>query len=183
MEFVCSKTVDTGETRRMLYGVKHPHLDKHKAELLARRVRPFRRKQLVAVGPRLPDQRASAHLRQWPHAPAEPFFLHDCKSLRRFGPGAVSKNRGIARRDLIECTMMLNKEVDWQELGFVCDGRFLFTQRSLQTCLLPDKFSRFLPSEQGLRMTFTNQLAAAWQKNNSLLCVGLDPDRRNSRRT
>ncbi len=25
-------------------------------------------------------------------------------------------------------------------------------------------------------MTFTQQLAAAWQKNNSLLCVGLDPD-------
>jgi orotidine-5'-phosphate decarboxylase len=25
-------------------------------------------------------------------------------------------------------------------------------------------------------MTFTEQLAAAWQKNNSLLCVGLDPD-------
>jgi orotidine-5'-phosphate decarboxylase len=25
-------------------------------------------------------------------------------------------------------------------------------------------------------MTFIQQLAAAWQKNNSLLCVGLDPD-------
>jgi orotidine-5'-phosphate decarboxylase len=25
-------------------------------------------------------------------------------------------------------------------------------------------------------MTFTEQLAAAWQKNDSLLCVGLDPD-------
>jgi adenine-specific DNA-methyltransferase len=43
--------------------------------------------------------------------------------------------------------LMLNRNVDWQELGFVCDGRFLFTQRSLQTCVLPDKFSRFLPSE------------------------------------
>jgi hypothetical protein len=63
----------------------------------------------------------------------------------------------MPRRDLIECTMMLNKEVDWQELGFVCDGRFLFTQRSLQTCLLPDRFARFLPSEnpRDVRMTFT----------------------------
>jgi len=25
-------------------------------------------------------------------------------------------------------------------------------------------------------MTFTQMLAAAWRKNNSLLCVGLDPD-------
>ena len=57
------------------------------------------------------------------------------------------RNRLRQRRDLIECTLMLNKEVDWQELGFVCDGRFLFTQRSLQTCVLPERFSRFLPSE------------------------------------
>jgi len=41
MEFVFSKTVETGETRRMLYGIKHPHLDKHKDELLARRVKAF----------------------------------------------------------------------------------------------------------------------------------------------
>ena len=53
----------------------------------------------------------------------------------------------MQRRDLIECTMMLNKEVDWQQLGFVCDGRFIFTQRSLQTCLLPDKFARYLPKD------------------------------------
>ncbi len=25
-------------------------------------------------------------------------------------------------------------------------------------------------------MTFTEQLSAAWQRNDSLLCVGLDPD-------
>ena len=60
---------------------------------------------------------------------------------------SLLKNRQISRRDLIECTMMLNKEVDWQEQGFICDGRFLFTQRSLQTCLLPDKFSRYLPKD------------------------------------
>ena len=73
------------------------------------------------------------------------------KSLDNKIDGAVlalfPRNERIARRDLIECTMLLNHEVDWQELGFVCDGRFLFTQRSLQTCVLPEKFSRFLPPE------------------------------------
>jgi len=58
-----------------------------------------------------------------------------------------TKNRRMQRRELIECMLMLNRNVDWQELGFVCDGRFLFTQRSLQTCVLPEKFSRFLPPE------------------------------------
>ena len=36
----------------------------------------------------------------------------------------------------------LNK-VDWQELGFLCDGRYLFTQRSLVNCPLPEVFSKF----------------------------------------
>jgi hypothetical protein len=79
----------------------------------------------------------------------------------------------MQRRDLIECTMMLNKEVDWQQLGFVCDGRFIFTQRSLQTCLLPDKFARYFPR---ISHDLHRTTRCRWQKNNSLLCVGLDPD-------
>ena len=27
-------------------------------------------------------------------------------------------------------------DTDWQELGFVCDGRFLFSQRSLENAML-----------------------------------------------
>jgi hypothetical protein len=43
-------------------------------------------------------------------------------------------------RILARAAELLNDAVDWQELGFVCDGRFLFSQRSLQTCMLPDVF-------------------------------------------
>jgi hypothetical protein len=35
--------------------------------------------------------------------------------------------------------------VDWADLGFVCDGRFLFTQRSLEQTPLPESFRAFLP--------------------------------------
>ena len=77
----------------------------------------------------------------------EPFFLHDCHAFDGSILALFTNNRRMQRRDLIDCTMMLNKEVDWQQLGFVCDGRFIFTQRSLQTCLLPDKFSRYLPKD------------------------------------
>ena len=34
----------------------------------------------------------------------------------------------------------------------------------------------FCPSTKRLTVTFINQLSAAWEKNHSLLCVGLDPD-------
>jgi len=146
MEFVYSKTVETGATRRMLYGIKHPHLDKHKEELLARRVKVFDESNWWQWGRAFP---ISEHPRIYVNGRTrkpEPFFLHDCNSFDGSILALFPKNQRISRRDLIECTMMLNKEVDWQQLGFVCDGRFIFTQRSLQNCLLPEKFSRYLPS-------------------------------------
>jgi adenine-specific DNA-methyltransferase len=148
MEFVCSKTVDTGETRRMLYGIKHPHLDKHKAELLARRVKHFDESNWWQWGRAFPITEQPRIYVNGRTRKAEPFFLHDCNSFDGSVLALFPKNPRIARRDLIECTMMLNKEVDWQQLGFICDGRFIFTQRSLQTCLLPDKFSRYLPKDR-----------------------------------
>lgn len=145
MEFVYSKTVETGETRRMLYGIKHPHLDKHKAELLGRRVRKFDESNWWQWGRAFPiNEQPRIYVNGRTRKP-EPFFLHDCLSFDGSILALFPKNPRIARRDLIECTMMLNKEVDWQQLGFICDGRFLFTQRSLQTCLLPEKFARYLP--------------------------------------
>jgi len=147
MEFVCSKTVETGETRRMFYGMKHPHLEKHKTELLARRVTTFDESNWWQWGRACP---LNDHPRIYVNGrtrKAEPFFLHDCHSFDGSILALFTRNQRMSRRELIRCMMMLNKEVDWQQLGFICDGRFIFTQRSLQTCLLPDKFSQFLPSD------------------------------------
>lgn len=148
LDFVCSKTADTGETRRMIYGIEHPALLPHKQRLLARRVRKFDEANWWHWGRHFPvndDPRIYVNGRT---RKPEPFFLHDCPNFDGAILALFPKNRRMRRRDLIECTMMLNHEVDWQQLGFVCDGRFLFTQRSLQTCLLPDKFSRYLPKDE-----------------------------------
>lgn len=147
MEFVCSKTVVTGETRRMLYGIKHPHLDKHKAELLARRVTHFDESNWWQWGRHFPINNKPRIYVNGRTRRADPFFLHDCLAFDGAILALFTRNERLPRRELIELTLMLNREVDWQELGFMCDGRYLFTQRSLQTCLLPDKFSRFLPKE------------------------------------
>ncbi|PKO92033.1 MAG: SAM-dependent methyltransferase [Betaproteobacteria bacterium HGW-Betaproteobacteria-10] len=148
MEFVCSKTVETGETRRMLYGIKHPHLDKHKEALLARRVQTFNESNWWQWGRAFPINNFPRIYVNGRTRQPEPFFLHDCNSFDGSILALFTKNQRLPRRELIECTLLLNKEVNWQELGFVCDGRFLLTQRSLQTCLLPEKFARFLPSEK-----------------------------------
>ena len=147
MEFVCSKTVETGETRRMLYGIKHPHLDKHKDELLARRVTSFDESNWWQWGRHFPINNKPRIYVNGRTRKLQPFFLHDCLAFDGSVLALFTRNEHLPRRELIECTLMLNKEVDWQELGFICDGRFIFTQRSLQTCLLPDSFSRFLPKD------------------------------------
>jgi adenine-specific DNA-methyltransferase len=145
MEFVCSKTVETGETRRMLYGIKHPHLEKHKETLLARRVRPFDEGNWWQWGRAFPINLKPRIYVNGRTRRADPFFLHDCNAFDGSVLALFTKDERMPRRELIECTLLLNRAVNWQELGFVCDGRFLFTQRSLQTCLLPEKFARFLP--------------------------------------
>ena len=148
MEFVCSKTIETGETRRMLYGITHPHLEQHKTELLARRIREFDESNWWEWGRKFPLNRLPRIYVNGRTRKPTPFFLHDCLNFDGSILALFPRHTQISRRDLIECTMMLNHEVDWQQLGFVCDGRFLFTQRSLQTCLLPDKFSRYLPKNE-----------------------------------
>lgn len=147
MEFVYSKTARTGETRRMYYGVKNAHLAAHKPELLERRVASFDESNWWQWGRAFPINNHPRIYVNGRTRQADPFFLHDCNAFDGSVLALFPQNRQLQRRDLIECTLMLNRDVDWQELGFVCDGRFLFTQRSLQTCLLPDKFSRFLRKE------------------------------------
>lgn len=147
LDFVCSKTVDTGETRRMIYGVQHPHLDAHKERLLARRVKRFDERNWWTWGRAHPvSERPRIYVNGKTRQP-EPFFLHDSPHFDGSVLALFPKNPRISRRDLIQAVVMLNREVDWQELGFVCDGRFLFTQRSLQTSLLPGAFARFLAKE------------------------------------
>jgi len=141
-EFVCSKTVDDGQLRRMIFGIPHPHLEAHKEQLLARRVRHFDesnwwhwgRLHHQSDGPRI---YVNAKTRR-----PRPFFQHACTCYDGSILALFPKWPGM---DLAQVTEWLNDRVDWSELGFVCDGRFLFTQRTLQNCLLPDDFEQFLP--------------------------------------
>lgn len=139
-DFVCSKTIDTGATRRMIYDIQHPFLLVHKERLIQRRIRPFTESNWWRWGrdfhhSPLPRIYVNAKTRR-----EQPFFIHPCEKY----DGSVLAL--FPRRDTIDlglATSMLNTKVDWLEQGFVCDGRFLFSQRSLQHCLLPDDFTVF----------------------------------------
>ena len=141
-DFVCSKTAQTGALRRMIYLDREgpiPWLAQFKERLLARRVTRFDeanwwkwgRRHSVSDAPRL-------YVNQKTRQP-RPFFLNDCRNY----DGAILALFPHRREaDLARLVDMLN-DVDWAELGFVCDGRFLFAQRSLEQALLPEDFAPF----------------------------------------
>ena len=146
-DFVCSRTAQTGELRRMIFDppAPLPWLEQFKERLLARRVTRFDehnwwkwgRRHHVSEAPRVYVNNKTRNPR--------PFFVHACGNYdgavlalfpRRLCP------RGYADADPRQLADLLN-EVDWAELGFVCDGRFLFSQRSLEQTLLPEAFAPF----------------------------------------
>ena len=142
-DFVCSHTVQTGQTKRMIFEAASPeakaHLLQHKPALLARKVTRFDEGNWWRWGrfhphtdtPRIYVNQKTRH--------AQPFYLHDCRNW----DGAVLALFPHQRHaDVRQLAALLN-DVDWGELGFVCDGRFLFAQRSLEQALLPESFLEF----------------------------------------
>lgn len=141
MEFVCSKTRDTGQTRRMFYNVKHPALEPHKETLLARRIRNFDDANWWHWGRAYPVSDSPRIYVNGKTRRPQPFFVHDCTAYDGSMLALFPKIPGM---DLTAAAHLLNTAVPWEQLGFVVDGRFLFTQRTLATCLLPDAFRDLL---------------------------------------
>ena len=144
-DFVCSSTRTTGKTRRMIWvGPDDPPADSllpHKARLIARGIRPFDESNWWHWGRGYPENnRPRIYVNGRTRQP-QPFFQHPCPHF----DGAIL---AIFPHDpdinLPAFCAALNA-VAWEQLGFVCDGRYLFTQRSLENAPLPEDFARFLP--------------------------------------
>ncbi len=141
VDFVCSTTRKTGQTRRMIYNQWLPELDAHKERLINRGIRRFDesnwwqwgRHHHLSPRPRVYVNNKTRH--------REPFFLHPSIHYDGSVLALFPHNPAI---DMEGLTRALNA-VDWEELGFVCDGRYLFSQRSLEDTLLPAHFAQFVP--------------------------------------
>lgn len=147
-DFVCSTTERTGETRRMIFPVEKSeqdllaYLEPFKDRLLRRRVAAFTetnwwqwgRRHYVSTAPRI---YVNGRTRK-----AQPFFLHPCNHYDGAVLALFPHRPDLTPMQLQQLVTLLNA-VDWHELGFVCDGRFIFSQRSLEHALLPEDFSGF----------------------------------------
>ena len=138
-DFVCSYTYKTGKTKRMIFNIKIPFLESNKKELLQRGIRAFHENNWWEWG-RL--HHISDGKRIYVNAKTRnknPFFVHPCKNYDGALLAIFPKNQDISEHFLAE---KLN-EVNWYELGFVCDGRYIFSQKSLENCFLPEHFSQY----------------------------------------
>ncbi len=144
-EFVCSSTIKTGQTRRMIWVNKDdpppPALQPHKERLISRGIRPFDEGNWWHWGRGYPQTQAPRIYVNGRTREKLPFFLHHCM---HFDGAVLALFPHDPTSDLHALRDALNA-VAWDTRGFVCDGRYLFTQRSLENAPLPESFSRFLP--------------------------------------
>ena len=139
MDFVNSKTISTGETKKMFYDIKAKELLTYKDELFNRRIKKFTEENWYKWGRGFYISNEPRIYVNMKTRISEPFFTHPCKNY----DGSILAVFPKFKDNLHEVIEMLNK-VDWKELGFVCNGRFIFTQKSLENCILPKEFSKFL---------------------------------------
>lgn len=147
-DFVCSHTIQTGCTRRMLWQAPgspapHPALHPHKERLISRRIRNFDESNWWQWGRGYPETDMPRLYVNQKTRQSRPFFLHPCP---HFDGAVLALFPQRPEIDLSVLCAAMN-EVDWAELGFVCDGRFIFSQRSLENAPLPASFHAFLPPQ------------------------------------
>jgi len=135
-DFVCSSTYKTGQTKRMIFNEKNEYLEKHKTILIERQIKQFDETNWWQWG-RL--HHITEKKRIYVNSKTRtknPFFTHECKNYDGSVLAVFPKNQQADEKQLCE---KLNA-VNWYELGFVCDGRYIFAQKSLENSLLPDYF-------------------------------------------
>ncbi|MER2513122.1 MAG: class I SAM-dependent methyltransferase [Nitrosomonas ureae] len=150
-DFVCSSTVKYGKTRRMIWLGKNDgppdSLLPHKERLMSRGIRAFDESNWWQWGRGYPITTAPRVYVNGKTRQANPFFLHECNNFDGSVLAIFPHDQDIDLKAFCEA---LNS-VEWDQLGFVCDGRFLFSQRSLENAPLPEAFKRFMPEKPEIR--------------------------------
>lgn len=144
-DFVCAHTVKTGQTRRMIWAQAQDGppevLRPYKQRLLARGIRHFDESNWWHWGRGYPQTDAPRVYVNGKTRHPRPFFVHPC---RHFDGAVLGLFPHDPSMDLAAFCDALNG-LDWAGMGFQCDGRFLFSQRSLESAPLPASLKRFLP--------------------------------------
>jgi len=125
----------------MLYDKLHPHLEQHKSTLLQRKIKKFDennwwqwgRAYYKSENPRIYVNNKTRN--------KKPFFIHSTTAYDG-SVLAIFPKQNLNQNQLQNFCDELNA-INWQELGFVVDGRSIFSQKSLENTLLPNNFKKY----------------------------------------
>lgn len=141
-DFVCSLTVKNGQTRKMLYNTKHKDLEQYRDKLLNRKIKKFNESNWWHWGRGYYKSNKARIYVNNKTRQKQPFFISQTKAYDG-SVLAIFPKKNISDIKLEKLKNDLNK-VNWEELGFVVDGRFIFSQKSLENTLLPNYFKEYL---------------------------------------
>ena len=128
VDMVCSRTRKTGEKRTMIYNKKCRWLKQFKNRLLSRKIKPFNQSNWWQWGRSYHAKEGERIYVNCKTRNPKPFFVSEAPAYDGSVLALFPKNKDI---HLSKAADKLNK-MNWQDLGFVCGGRLLFSQKSLQ---------------------------------------------------
>ena len=133
-KFICSTTVKDKNLRTMIYNKKDKSLNKYKQILLQRRIRKFNNSNWWEWGRKYHEKQGERIYVNCKTRNLKPFFQSDVSAY----DGSVLALFPKKKINLSKAVEKLN-QTDWNKKGFLCGGRLLFSQRSLQNT--PIEFS------------------------------------------
>ena len=128
IDMVFSQTYKKGETRKMIYNKNCKALKPFKEELLSRKIKKFSEKNWWQWGRNFYEKEGKRIYVNCKTRNRKPFFVSNVKAYDGSVLALFPKDKNM---DLKKWAKRLN-QMNWENLGFVCDGRFIFSQRSLQ---------------------------------------------------
>lgn len=134
-QFVCSKTRKTGELKNMIYQKPHAFLEKNKGTLINRKIKKFDESNWFMWGRAINFREDSPRIYvNCKTRINSPFFLNSCV---RWDGSILAL---FPKRDLnLKKAVKTLNEMDWNSLGFMTGGRYLFSQKALTEAPIDEK--------------------------------------------
>lgn len=134
-DFVCSTTKTDKKLRRMYYNVDAPYLKQYETQLMQRKLKKFNEENYYMWGrDYYKSNKPRIYVNQKTRV-KHPFFTNECTAYDGSILAIFLKFK-IKKRNIKKVIKKLNR-VNWNELGFMCGNRYIFSQKALENALLP----------------------------------------------
>jgi len=139
IDFVCSYTNKTGKVKKMIYNKYHEDLEHYKDILIQRKIKKFNENNWYEWGRKYYESNKDRIYVNCKTRNKKPFFIFNIKAYDG-SILAIFPKYNLTKKELQNFCNDLNN-TNWKELGFVVDGRFIFSQKSLENTILPKTFA------------------------------------------